>query len=161
MSKVRTPELVQLSTKFESSEWTFCQFPQKKSILAMKWPTVDRKFKSRELVATVFWDASSQGHQKFIWSLFRRKLTFENFRKNCVHPQNLSAWKTKTAMKRPKTGRMEVLLDGEYRFFYEDSDFEVEIGAGWPKMAQVQGVRTPSPIQTKKKQPLTKHVKTR
>ena len=38
--------------------------------------------------------------------------------------------------KRPKTGRMEVLLDGNYRFFYEDSDFEIEIGPRWPKVAE-------------------------
>ena len=28
---------------------------------------------------------------------------------------------------------MEVLWDGEYRFFYEDSDFEIEIGPRWAK----------------------------
>ena len=44
--------------------------------------------------------------------------------------------KTKTDMKRPKTGRMEVRRDGEDRFFDEESDFEVEIGAGWPKMIE-------------------------
>ena len=27
-----------------------------------------------------------------------------------------------------KSGRMEVFLDGEIIFFYEDSDFDVEIG---------------------------------
>ena len=39
-------------------------------------------------------------------------------------------------MRRPKTGRMEVRRDGEDRFFYQDSDFEIESGAGQPKVAE-------------------------
>ena len=39
-------------------------------------------------------------------------------------------------MKQPTTGRMEVLLDGEGRFFDEDSDFKVEIGPRGPKVAE-------------------------
>ena len=47
-----------------------------------------------------------------------------------------NARKSTTATKRPKSDRMEVVLDGNYRFFYEDSDFEVEIGPRWPKVAE-------------------------
>ncbi len=47
-----------------------------------------------------------------------------------------NAQKSQTATKRPKSGRMEVSMDGENKFFYEESDFDVEIGPRCANMAE-------------------------